>query len=150
METHFAQLVAEELAPPFAVAGFRTVADGAARQLLVSPAGGVLCASIDPREGVEIDYLDRGPEDGWRRYGLGLFLVKRADRAGIPRTRLPGGPLTEERLRTELRFFRRLLEAVGQDILADDRAWLHDFPWSATPLPADAGRELDSLLGPTA
>lgn len=150
MEPNFTHLVAEELAPPFAAAGFRTVADGAARQLLVSPTGGVLCASLDPREGVEVDYLDRAPEGCWHRYGLGLFLVKRADRAGIPRTRLPGGPLTEERLRTELRFFRRLLEAVGQDILTDDRRWLEDFPWSATPLPADTGRELDSLLHRTA
>jgi hypothetical protein len=125
----FGALVEEELAPPFQAAGFRSMAQDDESHLLISPNRDVLRVTLDPREGVEVDYLVRQDGDRWHSYGLGLFLVKRADRARIPRTRLSGGPMNEGRIRTELRFYRNLIDAVGQDLLATNRTWVAEYPW---------------------
>lgn len=142
----FPTLVSEELAGPFTAKGFRAVTLGETRQRLVSPAGGIFEVAVDPRDGVVLDYLHRGRKGDWSLYPLGLYLAKRADKAKLARTAPPQGALDETRLRAELSQLRTLIEAVGQDLLADDRRWLADYPWPATPLPGEMGRDLDQFL----
>jgi hypothetical protein len=143
-ERPFGALADEELAPPFLAAGFRSLPADETSHLLVSPGGEIFRITLDPHEGVGVDFLLRGDDGGWRSYDLGLFLVRRADRAGIPRTRLPGGTLNEGRIRTELRFMRKLVDAVGQDLLSPDRLWLAGYPWPSTPVHTEVGAWLDT------
>ncbi|MDX1997342.1 MAG: hypothetical protein SF066_06455 [Thermoanaerobaculia bacterium] len=143
----FGALVVEELAPPFLAAGFRSLAEDERSHFLTSPSGEVLRLTLEPRDGVAVDYLVPGEGGGWRSYEMGLYLVKRADKARIPRTRLPGGPLNEERIRRELNFFRSLFEAVGQDLLAPGHEWLSDYPWPSTPLSGTSELGLARVLG---
>lgn len=146
MTMEIATLVQREFSPPVAAAGFRMVPVGDARWLFQSPAGGVFDLGLDPREGFDVDYLDRGRNGVWTPYRLGLFLAKRADKARLERPPLPRGALDETRLTAELAGLRRLFEQVGADLLAGDRRWQRDYPWPVVPNPAEVGRELDRLL----